>query len=272
MAAGYAAWTYPAATTARTNVVLMAGKLEIIYQDQNVVAVNKPAGLASIPGRAETDSVLQSLAEQLGIPSTGDTDPRVRVVHRLDKDTSGVMIFALTLEAQRHLSHQFQNNSVSKQYVAIVMGRPPEPEGEIDAAIAPDRQRVGAMKVDSRGKPARTAWKVEGAYRGFSLVRAFPKTGKTHQIRVHLKHLGHPLAVDPLYGPAGTEGGGLLLSGFKRGYRLGKWQEERPLIARLTLHAERLTLELPGGQELTIIAPLPKDMRATINMLEKYGR
>lgn len=252
----------------------MAKKLEIIYQDQHVVAVNKPAGLASIPGRGEDDSLLEQLARELKLPASGEADPRVRVVHRLDKDTSGVIIFALNVEAQRYLSHQFQNNTVTKEYVAIVMGRPPAEEGEIDAPIAPDRQRVGAMKVDKKGKPARTLWKVEGMYRGLSVVRAFPKTGKTHQIRVHLKHIGHPLAVDPLYGPEKSEGevAGLLLSSFKRGYRLGKWQEERPLISRLTLHAEKLMLQLPGGVPLTVTAPLPKDMRATINMLEKYGR
>jgi 23S rRNA pseudouridine955/2504/2580 synthase/23S rRNA pseudouridine1911/1915/1917 synthase len=195
------------------------------------------------------------------------------VVHRLDKDTSGVMVFAKNIEAQRHLSHQFQNNTVNKEYVALVIGRPAEQEGMVDAPIEPDKQHVGAMKVDKRGKPARTAWRIEETFRGLTLVRAMPKTGKTHQIRVHLQHLGHPLAVDPLYGPSADEKGpGIFLSKFKRGYRLGKFAEERPLISRLTLHAEKLRLTLPNGSELEIVAEMPKDLRATINMLRKHGR
>lgn len=248
----------------------MGKTLEIIYEDSAVVAVNKPAGLASIPGRGEETSVLEQLGGQLNLPTRGDADPRVRVVHRLDKDTSGVMVFAKTLEAQRMLSHQFQNNQVQKEYVALVIGRPVGTEGEIDAPIAPDRLAPGRMMVHKRGKPARTQWKLEEMFRGVSMVRAMPKTGKTHQIRVHLKHIGHPLAVDPLYGSGEQEG--LKLSRFKRGYQLGKWQEEKPLITRLTLHAEKLTLLLPDGQSRTFEATWPKDLRATLNMLRKYAR
>src|SRR5215218_675214 len=96
----------------------------------------KPAGLATIPGRGEDDSVLERLGRQLGLPSGGSADPRVRVVHRLDKDTSGVLLFAKHVAAQRHLSHQFQNNAIEKQYLALVVGRPAQPEGEIDAPLA----------------------------------------------------------------------------------------------------------------------------------------
>lgn len=248
-------------------------KLEILYEDDAVVAVNKPAGLASIPGRDESDSVLERLGRQLHLPTTGEQDPRVRVVHRLDKDTSGVLLFAKTIDAQRHLSHQFQNNTVAKEYVAFVIGRPAEQTGEIDAPIGPDRQRVGAMKIDKRGKPARTQWTIQETFRGLTLVRAMPKTGKTHQIRVHLQHIGHPLAVDPLYGTTPDEKGpGIFLSRFKRDYRLGKWQEEKPLIARLTLHAEKLTITLPSGEQRTITAEIPKDFLATLKMLRKHGR
>src|SRR5436853_7407827 len=96
--------------------------------------------------------------------------------------------------------------------------------------------------VQHRGRPARTVWKVEGFYRQYTLLRVFPKTGKTHQIRVHLKHIGVPLAIDPLYNAprAGSEISGIMLSSFKRGYRGGVGEKERPVIERLTLHAERL--------------------------------
>src|SRR6185437_583692 len=103
-------------------------KLEILWTSDDAVAVSKPAGLATIPGRGETDSVLERLAGQLGLPDRGTADPRLRVVHRLDKETSGVLLFAKNIDAQRHLSHQFQNNTISKEYLALVTGRPPEKE------------------------------------------------------------------------------------------------------------------------------------------------
>ena len=252
----------------------MALKLELIYEDEHLVAINKPPHLASIPGRGEQQSVLELLAAQLHLPCRGEVDPRLRVVHRLDKDTTGILLFARNLAAQRFLSHQFQNNTVRKEYLALVLGCPLTPTGEIDAPIMPDRYVKGKMCIHKHGKPARTLWKVEQSFRGISLLRAFPQTGKTHQIRVHLKHIGHPLAVDEMYGPPPTEPwqeAGIYLSAYKNKYRRGKDQTERPLIARLTLHAEKITFQHPLGKEMHLSAPLPKDFRATVNMLAKYA-
>jgi len=247
--------------------------LEILYADDDVVAVAKPAGLATIPGRGETDSVLERLAGELALRHSGDADPRLRVVHRLDKDTSGVLLFAKHVAAQRHLSHQFQNNSVTKEYLALVTGRPTEAEGEIDAPLAPHPASPKHMTVFKHGRPARTAWRVEESFRDFTLLRVFPKTGKTHQIRVHLKHIGLPLAVDPLYNPPRDEAvPAILLSQFKRGYRRSRGEEERPLIDRLTLHAQRLTFVAPNGQTVTVEAPLPKDLRVTLDQLRRNNR
>jgi 23S rRNA pseudouridine955/2504/2580 synthase/23S rRNA pseudouridine1911/1915/1917 synthase len=246
--------------------------LPILRQTVDWVAVEKPSGLAVIPGRAETDSVLEALGRQLNLPSSGSADPRVRVVHRLDKETSGVLLFALNTAAQRHLCHQFQNNTIAKEYVALVNGRLREERGEIDEAIGVHPSNKLKMAVVKHGgRPARTEFLVMERYRDFTLVRLFPKTGKTHQIRVHMAHLGHPLAIDPLYFP-GRNAGGLFLSRFKREYRPAKDQEERPLITRLPLHAERLRFADLNGETIELHAPLPKDFRAIVNMLGKHGK
>jgi 23S rRNA pseudouridine955/2504/2580 synthase/23S rRNA pseudouridine1911/1915/1917 synthase len=242
-------------------------KLEILLDTPDLVAVHKPAGLATIPGRGETTSVLEQLAAQLGLPSSGTADPRVRVVHRLDKDTSGVLLFAKHTAAQRHVSHQFQNNTVEKEYLAIVAGRPAADDGEVDAPLAPHPNNPKLMAVAKQGRPALTAWKVEQRFRNHALIRCFPKTGKTHQIRIHLKHAGMPLAVDPLYNPKAPP---LLLSSVKRDYRPTRGEAvERPLIARLTLHAEKLRFTDLSGAPVEVVAPPPKDFRATVNQLSK---
>jgi 23S rRNA pseudouridine955/2504/2580 synthase/23S rRNA pseudouridine1911/1915/1917 synthase len=244
-------------------------QLEILFRDHNLVAVFKPAGVATIPGRGESDSILEQLGRQLNLPSAGEADPRVRVVHRLDKDTSGVLLFALNRAAQQHVSHQFQNNTVEKEYLALVRGRPAEKEGVIDAPLAPHPTSAKRMAVVKRGgRPARTQWRVEESFRGFTLIRCFPKTGKTHQIRVHLAHIALPLAIDPLYGSSQP----ILLSQFKRDYRPTRGETERPLIARLTLHAEKLRLTNLDGQPIEIVAPPPKDFRATLNQLRRHAR
>jgi 23S rRNA pseudouridine955/2504/2580 synthase/23S rRNA pseudouridine1911/1915/1917 synthase len=245
---------------------LPKSNLPILLDTPDLIAIHKPPGLATIPGRGETTSAFEELAAQLHLPSSGQTDPRLRVVHRLDKDTSGVLLFAKNLGTQRHLSHQFQNNTVQKEYLALVAGRPTEDEGEIDAPLAPHPGNPKLMSVSKQGRPARTLWRVEERFRAHTLLRVFPKTGKTHQIRVHLRHAGMPLAVDPLYNPAAPP---LMLSQLKRDYRARREGEERPLIARLTLHAEKLRFKDRSDAEIELSTPLPKDFRATINQLSK---
>ncbi len=250
----------------------MADHLKFLWSDEHYVAVFKPAGLATIPGRGEEESVLEQLAEQLGLPCTGQDDPRIRVVHRLDKDTSGVLVFAKDRVAQQHLSHQFQNNKVKKEYLALIVGRPAESEGVIEADLGPHPKTPQRMTVLKHGgRPARTDWKLEESFRDYSLIRCFPKTGKTHQIRVHLKHAGLPLGIDPLYNaPRPGEPGGIFLSSFKRSYHASE-REERPLIDRLTLHAHRLAFADLANNEVFIEAELPRDFRAALNMLRKYS-
>ena len=244
--------------------------LVVLFEDDRLIAVAKPAHLASIPGRGASDSVLQMLSRQTGLACTGTGDPRLRVVHRLDRETSGTLLLAKDVSAQRHLCEQFQNNLVQKEYLALVFGKPQEDEGEIDAPIAPHPASRDRMTVTKHGRAAVTAWKVERRMRRFALLRCYPKTGRTHQIRVHLKFAGLPLAIDPLYNP-GPPGGriGIFLSDYKRDYRPTAGEEERPLIARLTLHAEKLGFVHPDGRAVTIESPLPKDFRAVIAQLSK---
>ena len=232
--------------------------LEIIWQDERLIAVNKPAGLAAVPGRDEPGCVQDELAS-LG---------KLRIIHRIDKETSGVLLLAKDAAAQRALCEQFLHRKVEKTYLALVVGAPPKESGEIDAPIGRHPKSPKFMAIRKDGRPSVTQWKLLERFRGHSLIECRPLTGRTHQIRVHMHSIGLPLAVDPLYNPQST---GILLSQFKRGYQFKKDEEERPLIGRLTLHAASLKFTDLSGQGMIIECDPPKDFRATLNMLRKYA-
>lgn len=259
--------------------------LTILHNDADLVAINKPAGIASVPGAGAAAVASKLIATQLALPFKGEVDPRIRPVHRIDMDTSGVLLFAKHRLAQQALSEQFQNRRVEKTYLALVAGVPVEMSGEIDAPMRRNPSEPIRMEIHRVGKPAITRWKILQRFRGFALLEVSPLTGRTHQIRVHLASIGHPLVVDPLYGmrqrPAHLNQtrtrddddeerpAGLYLSAFKRGYR--ESGAERPLISRLSLHAQRLELTHPNGSPLKLVADPPKDLRAAINALTKYA-
>jgi 23S rRNA pseudouridine955/2504/2580 synthase/23S rRNA pseudouridine1911/1915/1917 synthase len=245
-----------------------ANQLEILFEDTDVVAISKPAGLAAIPGRDEQDTVLERLSSQLGIPCQGSADQRLRVVHRLDKDTSGVLLMAKNVAAQRALCAQFLKGEVAKEYLAIVYGRPAAYEGTIDAPIGRHPSSPRQMAIVKTGRPSVTQWRLEKRLGPFSLVRCFPKTGRTHQIRVHMKSIGLPLAVDPLYNDRRGGEPGIFLSHLKPDYRSGR-HEERPLIGRLTLHAQKLAFKHPDGRLIDLECPPPKDFCAAVMQLGK---
>jgi RluA family pseudouridine synthase len=200
--------------------------------------------------------------------STG-THGDPRVVHRLDAETSGVLLIARGIDSQRALVRQFAERQVEKAYLAIVRGRPAAERGVIDRPIAVDLQHPDRMRIGGRGsKAAMTEWELLESWAGLSLLRCRPRTGRTHQIRVHLAHAGTPLAVDALYG----SGEGLWLSQLKPGYHASRRHEEHPLIARLTLHAGSLRFVHPAdGRQVHVEAEPPKDFRATLNQLRKLG-
>ncbi|MDR3113641.1 MAG: RluA family pseudouridine synthase [Endomicrobium sp.] len=238
----------------------MKTQAEIIYQDGNIIAVNKPSGILVIPDQHTDDSktVVGILKKQLG--------QKVWVVHRIDRDTTGVLVFAKNAAAHRNLSMQFENSQVSKKYIALLSGVLENDEGTIDKPILiSDRQ----VSIDPSGKESRTDYKVLERFKSYTLVEALPKTGRRHQIRIHFWSIGHPLAIDAQYGTSTP----LLLSSLKRSYKVKNGQPEKPLIDRLTLHAASLTLLLPDSAgKKSFEAALPKDFEVALKQLRKYGK
>ncbi len=232
---------------------------ELLLETEDYVAVNKPAGLLSIPDRhdPEQPSLINLLKKQFG---------EMFVVHRLDRQTSGVILFAKHAHAHRYFSLLFENRHVQKEYTGIVVGKMQEHAGTIDAPIDENKFRKGEMIVAKRGKSAITHYEVLNDFSVYSVVLFKPVTGRTHQIRVHAKYLNHPLVGDDIYG----DGAPVLLSSFKRKFHLSKNElEERPLLNRLALHASAISFKDFHGKEMRIEAPLPKDMRALIQQLKK---
>lgn len=249
----------------------MATTIPILYRDSQLLVVDKPSGMLSVPDRYDPDApiLLNELRSTLAAEQGGG---ELLVVHRLDKDTSGVLIFARTPEAHKTLSEAFMTRSVAKTYRAVCKGLPDWEEGSCDFPLKVDGDRRHRTLIDaSRGKQAYTAFKVLeryrswGAFPGACLVEAKPETGRTHQIRVHLSALGHPCLCDPLYGDPNP----LLLSKIKKGWRGDPWSE-RPLIARTALHALAVEFAHPAtGEAMRVEAPFPKDLRALVSQLGK---
>lgn len=248
--------------------------LPVLYEDDAVLVVDKPAKLAVeserwAPELPTLAGALMALAEERGAPW------RPRLLHRLDKDTTGAIAAAKTLPAERALRAAFEEGLVRKRYLALVEGEHPLPEGEhevIDRPIAPDERRSGRMVVRADGKPSQTRIAVLERFSGFTLIAAEPLTGRTHQIRVHLADAGFPLVIDHVYGRRNE----LMLSELKPKYRAKRGSIERPLMDRLTLHAATLTLPavadeegVPGSPGTTVEAPTPKDLRRVLDQLRK---
>ena len=252
-------------------------ELTILHEDEDVIVVDKPAGLAVEPerwarGSASLAGALLAMARGRSAEEEAEAGPlalRLRAVHRLDKDTTGALVVAKHIEAERFLRTAFEEDRVKKTYFALVEGEHPLVDGAeetIDLPLGPDPRKSGRMVVDPAGKPSRTRVAVERRFRGFTWMRCRPETGRTHQIRVHLSAAGFPLAVDPLYGRRDT----LALSAIKAGYRAKRGHVERPLIARLTLHAAEIELPVrSGGGPLVVAAPLPKDLEKLLKQLGK---
>ncbi|HSC52938.1 MAG TPA: RNA pseudouridine synthase [Phnomibacter sp.] len=234
----------------------------IIASTNNWIAVNKPSGLLSIQDRHQHDipSVRSWLEKQFGT---------VYVVHRIDKDTSGLILFAKNETTHKYLSQLFENRQIQKKYLGLVHGTPYPADGTVDAPIAEHSAKNGTMIVHARGKHAVTHYHTLQALGKYSLLEFDIETGRTHQIRVHAKHIGHPIVADVFY----SDGRSVFLSDFKKKVKLSKLEEEeRPMLDRLGLHAHTLAFKDEDGTTVSLEAPLFKDMKALISQLEKNAR
>jgi RluA family pseudouridine synthase len=228
----------------------------VVFHDEHIIAINKSSGI-SIGGDRWDES-----KERLDRIIENDFQiPKIFTVHRIDRETSGLVVFAKDGETHRSLSMSFEQRDVKKLYTAIVHGRPSWKETECDLALVPNGNKKHMTIIDKyRGKKSLTRFICLTSAGNYSILKALPETGRIHQIRVHLAALGHPVVCDELYGKMSP----VKLSSFKRAWR-GDPHEERPLLARLGLHAQELIL--PNKQVLS--APLPKDMGGLIKQLEK---
>jgi len=235
--------------------------VEKIFEDESIVVLNKPSGLLVLPDRYDPSiaNLYSLLKNKYG---------EIYVVHRIDRETSGLIIFAKTEHSHRSLNGQFENRTAEKEYRAICIGEPQDDKGRIDLPLSEDRSKKGRMRIDhSDGRKAVTVYRVLERFEGFSFIGAKPETGRTHQIRIHLKSVNLPILGDEMYGG----GNGFYLSQIKRGYRLKG--EEKPLLNRTALHAMRLSVLHPvTNQSVSFEVDLPKDMRIVLNYLRKFRR
>lgn len=230
----------------------------ILFENDDLIVVNKPPFLTSLDDREGGEINLLRLAKQYSADA--------QICHRLDKETSGAIIIAKNPEAYRFVSMQFEHRKVKKVYHAIISGTHQFDDLLVDLPILNIGNRnVAISKQD--GKAATTYFKSLTYFKHYTLVECRPVTGRMHQIRIHLASQRAAIAGDDMYG-----GQPVLLSDIKRAYRLGKEQEELPIMKRFALHAYEVTFKINPETELTITAPYPKDFAVLLKMLEKFDK
>ncbi|MCM2316934.1 MAG: RluA family pseudouridine synthase [Thermoanaerobaculia bacterium] len=232
--------------------------LRIVYQDADIVVVDKPAGLVVHPAAGHADSTLvNALLHHVRDLSGVGGQTRPGIVHRLDKDTSGLLVVAKNDAAHRALSSAWATPKVVKQYLALVYGTPRLQSGSIDKPIGRDPRDRKRMAVVASGRAALTDWELLERFSNTSLLRCTLRTGRTHQIRVHLKSIGHPVVGDPVYsGPQW------------RGVTDPRIRKALAALGRQALHATRLAFPHPrSGEPLDFESPLPEDMATAIGVL-----
>jgi RluA family pseudouridine synthase len=245
----------------------------VLFEDEHLLALDKPAGLLVSPDRydAQRPNLMKLLHAGIerGTPWARERGLTYLMnAHRLDFETSGVILLAKTKPVLVALANLFGAEKPAKTYLALVHGRPVKPAFEITAKLAPHPVKIGLIRVDEKnGKRSKTSVELVEAFRANSLLKCMPATGRTHQIRVHLRHAGLPIVGDTLY-----DGAPLLLSHLKSGYHLKPNRTEKPLIDRVALHAAELKFAHPvTGAEIVITAPWPKDLTVAVKYLRRYA-
>jgi len=238
--------------------------LKILYEDDHLIAIDKPAGMVVHPARGyQSGTVVNALAYHCQVLASGEDPVRPGVVHRLDKDTTGVMVAAKSDEAHWRLALQFERRRVHKEYLAVVEGELELDADRIDAAIGAHpyiRERYSVRR--EMGRQAATVYEVIERLNGFCHLRLLPETGRTHQLRVHLSSIRHPIVGDTLYGARKITVGELLGS-----------DDPTPAIERFALHAHRLEFRHPvTGKDVKLEAPVPEDFQALLNVLRKRAK
>ncbi len=221
---------------------LKTGDVPVIYEDDDVIVLNKPAGMLTHAKGALSEEF--TVADFVRIRTTDGVDTnRPGIVHRLDRGTSGVIIAAKSTEAKHWLQKQFSLRKVKKTYTALVDGHLAQPTAMIQLPIERNPKKPQTFRVGGNGKPAETTYQVFHSYKQNDLVHLMPQTGRTHQLRVHLNYLGHPIVGDEVYGSAA------------------------PALGRMFLHASTLELTLPSRERKTFEAPLPPALQAYLDQL-----
>jgi RluA family pseudouridine synthase len=248
-------------------------EVPVLFEDEHLLAINKPARLLTSPDRYDPNrpNLMRLLHQGLAENKAWARERSLTYLanaHRLDFETTGVLLLAKNKSALVELANLFGAEKPLKTYIALVQGTPAEDRFEVDAPLAPHPTNIGLMRVEpKRGKKSRTQFSVLEKFRGYTLLRCQPFTGRTHQIRVHLRHVRLPIVGDALY-----RGGKLWLSELKRNFRLKPDKEERPLISTVALHAESLSFEHPIVKETVIItAPWPKDLEVALKYLRRFA-
>jgi RluA family pseudouridine synthase len=249
-------------------------ELPVLFEDNHLLALNKPACLLTSPDRYDPlrPNLMKLLHAGIAAEKPWARERKLTYLanaHRLDFETTGVLLLAKNKPCLIALADLFGSDKPNKTYVALVPGNPPAQEWEVSVALGPHPGRPGRMRVDPKGgKHSRTRFTVRESFQSCALIECRPFTGRTHQIRVHMRHSHRAIFGDSFYG-----GASLLLSHLKSNYRLKPGREERPLIVTLALHAERLSLLHPvTGAPVDIEAPWPKDFHVALKYLRRYDR
>lgn len=236
----------------------------ILFEDDHIIVIDKPANWSSIPDRFDE-------SKQNILTSLSSYRDQIFVVHRLDRDTSGVMVWAKNENAHRILSEQFEKRKVKKTYHAFVESSPNQNQFIVNQAIIYSNSSKAKVLIHKSGKESITHFSLLEQWKDFSLLECRPETGRMHQIRVHLQHIGLPLIIDPLYGNRNE----FKISEIKRKkkYNIKKFTEEKPLLSRHTLHAKQLRFTHPiSNEKISFSSEYPKDLTALKNQLTKWNK